>query len=170
MIYFKGFGNAKNNEFLMLDELKRIANEIIFLWLVNKKDFPRINPVVKDMQNKYIFSAYKFVIINNTFIESYDITQYSLVFSSLDEFGNSIKVDFKKIETINYDRFIKYVRLLSSFIELLRKNHEIKLKNAQLKIINMSYKKIRNEKQLNAIFTTIDEFTSDIKKEGGGRC
>ena len=149
MIYFKGFGNEKINENLMLNELKRMSYDIISLWLINKKDFPRINPVEKDMQNQYIFSAYKFVILNNTFIESHDPTQYSLVFYGFDEFRNSIEIDFKKIDTIDTDRFIKYIKLLSSFINLLKKNKEIIGKNSKLKIINnivdMAIKEIENE-------------------------
>lgn len=138
------------NDDLMLKEIKKLVDDIILLWIINKRSFPQINPVEKDMKNQYFFSAYKFIIINNTFIESYDPAKYSLVFFGFDEFGNSTTVDFKKIDTITIDRFNKYIELLSSFIDLLKKNKEIIEKNNKLKIINNildgAIKEIENER------------------------
>lgn len=141
----------KMNEKRMLNTIKNKTNEIIYLWLTNGKDFPRINAVEKDMKNHYIFSAYEFAVINDINIETDDHTKYSLVFFGFDEFGNSIIIDFKKIDKINIDRFNKYIELLSSFIKLLKNNKEIiETKNNKLKIINnivdMAIKEIENER------------------------
>lgn len=141
----------KMNEKRMLNTIKNKTNEIIYLWLTNGKDFPRINAVEKNMKNHYIFSAYEFAVINDINIETDDPTKYSLVFFGFDEFGNSIIIDFKKIDKINIDRFNKYIELLSSFIKLLKNNKEIiETKNNKLKIINnivnMAIKEIENER------------------------
>lgn len=141
----------KMNEKRMLNTIKNKTSEIIYLWLTNGKDFPRINSVEKNMKNHYIFSAYEFVVINDINIETDDPTKYSLVFFGFDEFGNSIIIDFKKIDKINIDRFNKYIELLSSFIKLLKNNKEIiETKNNKLKIINnivnMAIKEIENER------------------------
>lgn len=141
----------KMNEKRMLNTIKNKTSEIIYLWLTNGKDFPRINAVEKNMKNHYIFSAYEFAVINDINIETDDPTKYSLVFFSFDEFGNSIIIDFKKIDKINIDRFNKYIELLSSFIKLLKNNKEIiETKNNKLKIINnivnMAIKEIENER------------------------
>jgi len=141
----------KMNEKRMLNTIKNKTSEIIYLWLTNGKDFPRINAVEKNMKNHYIFSAYEFVVINDINIETDDPTKYSLVFFGFDEFGNSIIIDFKKIDKINIDRFNKYIELLSSFIKLLKNNKEIiETKNNKLKIINnivnMAIKEIENER------------------------
>jgi len=141
----------KMNEKRMLNTIKNKTSEIIYLWLTNGKDFPRINAVEKNMKNHYIFSAYEFAVINDINIETDDPTKYSLVFFGFDEFGNSIIIDFKKIDKINIDRFNKYIELLSSFIKLLKNNKEIiETKNNKLKIINnivnMAIKEIENER------------------------